>query len=157
MSAGAGSGTVPVTAPSGCAWTAASNASWLTIASGQSGSGNGSVAFNATANVGPSRTGTLTIAGKTFTVTQTSGCTFTLNPVSFNADKDGDTGSFTVTTAAGCTWTAASQNSWITVTSGASGTGNGTVQFSVARNGGGARNGSILVNTVAFAIHQQKH
>jgi hypothetical protein len=115
------------------------------------------VDFNATANTGPSRTGTLTIAGQTFTVTQASGCTFTLNPATFNANKDGESGSFTVTTAGGCTWTAVSQDPWITVTSGASGTGNGTVQFTVARNGHGARNGSILVNTVSFAIHQQKH
>jgi hypothetical protein len=65
-----GTGTVTVTTGSGCTWTAASNAPWLTITSGASGAGNGSVGFSAAANIAGSRTGTLTIAGQTFTVTQ---------------------------------------------------------------------------------------
>lgn len=76
--AAGGSGTVAVTAGGGCAWTAASNASWITITSGSSGSGNGSVAYTVAANAGTSsRSGTLTVAGSTFTVTQagTSGGT----------------------------------------------------------------------------------
>jgi hypothetical protein len=61
---------VNVTAGTGCAWTASSNAPWLTITSGATGTGNGPVGFSAAANAGGSRTGTLTIAGQTFTVTQ---------------------------------------------------------------------------------------
>jgi len=54
-----------------CTWTASSNAAWLTITSGSSGSGNGSVGYSIAANAGASqRSGTLTIAGQTFTVTQ---------------------------------------------------------------------------------------
>ena len=34
---------VSVTAGDGCAWTAASNASWVSIAEGRAGSGNGTV------------------------------------------------------------------------------------------------------------------
>jgi uncharacterized protein (TIGR03437 family) len=69
--AGSGSVAVAVTAGSGCTWTASSNAAWLTIPSGASGSGNGTVNYAVTANSSSSpRTGTLTIAGKTFTVTQ---------------------------------------------------------------------------------------
>jgi len=66
-----GSGSVNVTAGSGCFWTASSNAGWITITSGSRGNGNGavnySVASNPTMN---SRTGTMMIAGQTFTVTQ---------------------------------------------------------------------------------------
>jgi hypothetical protein len=40
----------------------------------------------------------------------------------------------TVTTQAGCFWTAVSNDSWITVTSGATGTGSGTVQINVGVN-----------------------
>ena len=66
-----GSGTVTVTAGAGCSWTAASNASFITITAGASGSGNGSVSYSYTANTATtSRTGTLTIAGKTFTLSQ---------------------------------------------------------------------------------------
>ena len=71
IDSGTNSGTVPIFGTAGCAWTAASNAPWLTIASGSSGSANGSVSFSAAANSSVnSRTGTLTIAGQTFTVTQ---------------------------------------------------------------------------------------
>jgi Zn-dependent metalloprotease len=69
--AAGGSGTVTVTAGAGCNWTAVSNAGFIAITSGASGSGSGSVTYNVGANTGTtSRTGTLTIAGQTFTVTQ---------------------------------------------------------------------------------------
>jgi hypothetical protein len=60
-----------VTTQSGCTWTASGNANWITITSGSTGSGHGSVHFTAAANsTGNNRTGTLTIAGQTFTLTQ---------------------------------------------------------------------------------------
>jgi hypothetical protein len=69
--AGGGTGSVTVTATAGCAWTAVSNATFITITSGSSGTGNGTVNYSVAANTGStSRTGTLTIAGLTFTVTQ---------------------------------------------------------------------------------------
>jgi hypothetical protein len=69
--AGGGPQTIGVTASSGCAWTAVSNAAWLTITAGSSGTGNGTVSFSVAANpsVGP-RTGTITIVGHVFTVNQ---------------------------------------------------------------------------------------
>jgi len=69
-----GTGSVAVTAPAGCNWSAVSNApTWLTITSGSSGSGNGTVVYSVGPYGGPpkKRTGTLTIAGQTFTVNQT--------------------------------------------------------------------------------------
>ncbi|HUF17537.1 MAG TPA: BACON domain-containing carbohydrate-binding protein, partial [Thermoanaerobaculia bacterium] len=69
-------GSVTVTgSPSGCAgnWTASSGASWLTITSGGGGSGAGPSTVNylvAPNGTGSQRTGTLTIAGNPFTVTQ---------------------------------------------------------------------------------------
>ncbi len=63
-------GTIALTASSpACSWTASSNASWLTITSASSGSGSATV--NYSVQLAPtSRTGTLTIAGQTFTVNQ---------------------------------------------------------------------------------------
>ncbi|MDM7987856.1 MAG: C1 family peptidase [Smithella sp.] len=62
-----GSGVVTVTANAGCSWNAVSNASWITIPSVESGS----VGYNVAPNTKkPARTGTMSIAGKTFTVTQ---------------------------------------------------------------------------------------
>jgi hypothetical protein len=69
--AGGGTGSVSVTAGAGCAWTASSNSSFITITAGSSGSGSGTVSYSVAANTATtSRTGTLTIAGQTFTVTQ---------------------------------------------------------------------------------------
>ena len=69
--AGGGSGSVTVTAGTGCAWTAVSNSGFITITSGSSGSGNGTVNYSVAANGSTSsRSGTMTIAGLTFTVNQ---------------------------------------------------------------------------------------
>jgi hypothetical protein len=69
FNASGGAGSVGVR---GCgAWTAVSNATWITITSPTSGAGNGTVTYSVTAN--PTyymRSGALTIAGKTFNVTQ---------------------------------------------------------------------------------------
>ncbi|MGH9768188.1 MAG: kelch repeat-containing protein, partial [Blastocatellia bacterium] len=65
-----GTGSVAVTTAGGCAWTATSNAPWITINSGAPGSGDGAVNYSVTANAGPRRTGTMVIAGQTFTVMQ---------------------------------------------------------------------------------------
>ena len=62
---------VTVTAAAGCAWTASSNASWLTVTSGASGSGDGSASFKVDAHIGTtSRSALLTIAGQVVTITQ---------------------------------------------------------------------------------------
>jgi hypothetical protein len=79
-----GNAMVQVTgSPSNCTgnWSSGSNASWITITGGGSGSGSGpsslsySVALNASSS---QRSGSMTIAGRTFTVTQsgapTTGC-----------------------------------------------------------------------------------
>lgn len=83
FTAAGGSGTVAVTGT--CTWTAASNDNWITITFGSSGSGNGTVAYSVAANTTTTqRTGTLTIAGLTFTVTQSGeiGVTVSPNPAS---------------------------------------------------------------------------
>jgi len=71
--AAGGSGTLTVTADTSCSWTAVSNASWITITSGSSGTGNGLVQYSVAPNIkkkSRTRTGTITVAGQRFTVTQ---------------------------------------------------------------------------------------
>src|SRR6185369_329753 len=88
-----GTSSVTVTAGAGCGWTAVSNDAWITITSGSSGSGNGSVGYSVAANVGGTRNGTITIAGQTFTVTQTGpGCSYNVTPSSQNFIAAGGTG-----------------------------------------------------------------
>ena len=67
-----GVGSVSVSAMPGCGWAAQSNADWITITAGSTGNGNGVVTYSVDAYSGKkSRTGTLTIAGQIFSVTQT--------------------------------------------------------------------------------------
>lgn len=74
---GAETGTFAITAPATCSWTATSNASWITITGGQSGTGPGTVSYAVAANSEPTMNGTPTVrtgsilAGfQTFTVNQ---------------------------------------------------------------------------------------
>jgi subtilisin family serine protease len=130
-----GTGSVSVSTISHCPWTASSNANWITITSGSSGTGNGSVVFSVAANNSPnSRTGTLTVAGFTVTVTQNDACVYTLSQSSDSFTAAGGPGSVNVNVLNGCSWTATSPVGWVTITSGASGSGNGTVNYSVAPN-----------------------
>ena len=81
-----GNGSVAVTAPSGCAWTAVSNASWITVTTGASGSGNGTVGYSAAPNTsGSPRSGTITIAGQTFTVSEVAAPTQLPQTINFGA------------------------------------------------------------------------
>ena len=67
-----GAGSITVGAPAACTWQAASNTSWISITSGTPGSGNGTVMFSVAKTPGANdyRTGTLTVAGQTITLTQ---------------------------------------------------------------------------------------
>jgi hypothetical protein len=160
IAAAGGNGTaIAVSAStSSCTWTAVSNASWITVTAGASGTGNGSAGYTAAANTGPARSGTLTVAGNTFTVNQaappTPTCTYTLSASSASLSALGGAGSVGITAPAGCAWTATTSASWITVTSGASGTGNGTVGFLLLPNLGAARSDSILIGGQTFTVNQ---
>ena len=134
LAAGGAGGSATVTSASGCAWTAASNAGWISVTSGATGSGNGTVNYAAAANTtASSRSGTLTIAGQTLTVTQAA-CSYTVSPTTQNIAAGGGSGTGAVSTTSGCPWTATSSAAWLSITGGASGSGNGTVNYSVGAN-----------------------
>jgi all-beta uncharacterized protein len=75
--AGGIAGSVAVNTASGCAWTATSGATFITITQGATGSGNGAVQFTVAPNIGAARTGTLTVAGTSITFTQAAGIVVT--------------------------------------------------------------------------------
>ena len=153
--AGTNGATVAVSTSAGCGWTAASNAGWITITSGASGSGNGQVAFNVAANTGGARSGTLTIGGRTLSIEQAADCSYSINPQSHSVSAAGGAGpSIAVSTAGGCNWTATSNAAWLTIASGASGTGNGSVGFNIATNSGGGRTGTLTVAGRTFTVSQ---
>ena len=154
--AAGGTGLVLITTASTCTWTAKSNVSWITITAGSSGAGGGAVSYTVAANTSSSsRTGTLTIAGQTHTVTQAGAlaCTYALNASGNSFSSAGGAAGVLVTTTAGCTWTAVSNNAWITISAGASGTGNGTVNYSVSANTSTSqRTGSMTIAGLTFTV-----
>jgi hypothetical protein len=142
--AGATQQTVNVVATNGCPWTATSNAAFLSVTSGTSGTGSGSVTYRVTANSGPTRSGTLTIAGQTFTVTETGTTSPTLNlsrsslnfGYSASVVTSQQTITITFTGGSSVAWTASSNQPNITVAPG-SGSGNGTFQVTAAAGASG--------------------
>jgi uncharacterized repeat protein (TIGR01451 family) len=159
VSATGGTGSIGFTGNgNSCGWTAVSNAQWITITSAASGSGNGAVNYSVTANPNSSlRSGTITIGAQTFTITQTGiGCSFTLASPSISVAAAGTNGSVNFTASAGdCGWTVGSSVPWITITSGGSGTGNSTVNYSVAANlGSTLRTGTITIGGQTFTVNQ---
>lgn len=82
-------GSFDVATQGGCAWTAvSSNVQWISITP-ETGNGNGTVNYCISANGGQQRTGTITVAGQTFNITQAA-----LSPTATTkrvaADFDGD-------------------------------------------------------------------
>jgi hypothetical protein len=143
-------GKVTVTAANGCTWTAVSNAAWIAITSASSGSGTGDVNFRVDASGGAARSGTLTIAGRTHTVTQGPGCVYTIVPEERAVGAGATTFDVNVSTSAGCTWTASSQAGWITVRE-----RDGTrVEVTVAENTGAARTGTATIAGRTLTVSQ---
>jgi Viral BACON domain/Putative binding domain, N-terminal len=154
IAAAGGTGTIGVTAGSGCGWTATSNSSWLTVAPG-GGTGNGSVTYTAAANsIASGRTAIVTVGGQSVTISQAGlSCTYAVSPTSASLGSSGGTGTIGVTAGFGCGWTATSNRSWMTVTP-ASGTANGAVTYSVAANTTSTRTGTLTIGGRAVSVTQ---
>jgi hypothetical protein len=151
---GGGSGSITVTTDEGCEWNAASNVAWITIAGGTR-NGNGTAQFTVVPNNSPARSGTLNIAGRTFTVSQSSGCAYSINPASQAFGDGGGPGSVAVNTGAGCTWGSASSVPWVRITSGQSGAGAGSVAFTVDRTPTSLpRSATLNVAGQVFTVNQ---
>ncbi len=155
-----GDGTFDVTTNlTTCSWEATTQNSWITITSGQSGTGAGSVAFTVGVNTSSaSRVGLIQVADQTFSVIQAASvCEYTLSSQSETFTSDGGEGTFDITTnPETCIWAPTTQFPWITITSGQSGTGNGTITFAVAANTATAtRTGAIEVGGQTFTVVQE--
>src|SRR5882724_7234654 len=83
----------------------------------------------------------------TFTFTVPDCNAFQLTPAATAFGSSGGTSSVLVVDSGACSWTATSSQPWVTITGGASGTGNGTISYSVATNTTiDARSASIIVS-----------
>jgi len=145
FAAAGGPGTFAVNTAPGCAWTAASEASWITVTAGHAGSGPGAVSMSVAPNAGPQRASGVRIGGQRFTATQLSGCTYGISPTSWSWGPEGGLAWVHVTTTPDCPWTATSQADWMIVTSGRSGIGSGSVAFTVLPNLVADRAGTLTI------------
>jgi len=167
--------TVTVSTAAGCAWTAVSQSSWISVESGANGSGNGTVSLRVAPNTGAGRTGTVSIAGQPHTVSQSAAdgtpppnppgpeppsptppvCTFALSSKAVTVAPTGGSASVSVTVSDGCEWTASSADEWLTIDNGASGNGAGSVQFTAAPNpSSAARTGALTIAGQSVAVTQ---
>ena len=124
----------------------------LNLASLDVGTYKGLLAVNA-----PGAVNLLDSVPVSLTIARAPGCTFTVNPPGRSAPIAGETGKFfSVGTAAACHWTATASDPWITINTGANGTGPGSVYYSVAPNPGSTdRTGTISINgVVSYTISQ---
>ncbi len=94
FSAAGGTGTVNVITGTDCAWSSLSNVPWITTFTNGNGMGNGTVTFSVAANTGSNRSGTITIAGQTFTVNQTGASTSRRTGFDFDGDGKADVSVF---------------------------------------------------------------
>jgi len=145
-----GSGSIGISSGSGCFTDEFVDAPW--ISQGTTAEVTTSAPYTVGANTGPPRSAGISIGGEVFTVNQAaaSSCWFTLSSNSTPIATTGGTGSVAVTASQpSCAWTASSDSGFATITSGSPGTGNGTVQYSVAANTSNGRTANITVGNNA--------
>jgi hypothetical protein len=84
-------------------------------------------------------------------------CAFSVVQPTTTFGPEGGTGSATVTVTAGtgCNWTATSSATFITFTSGATGTGSGAANFTVAANTGAERTSTLTIAGTSVTITQR--
>ena len=136
---------------------------WLSVVQGASGGNGGTLVVSCLANAGTARTGTIIVTGsgalgspRYLQIVQAE------PPIAVTPAKRIHSGMTaieqTISVVAGVPWTATADAAWIAITSGQSGTGNGTVTYEVISNGGTPRAGTITISgggvSRTFAVYQ---
>lgn len=96
-------------------------------------------------------------SGGPFITFPNSTCNYSISPTNITSNSLGGNGSIFVSTTAGCAWTAISNNtSWLNVTSGGSGSGNGLVNYSFDSNPNNTlRTGTLTIAGLTFTVNQE--
>lgn len=148
------SGVISITTQAGVSWSAVSNAEWISVTPA-SGMSNGSVAYTVDPYAGVvSRTGSMTIAGKTFSITQT-GADVNLEPKSTEKAYSSDIIQVQVAALGTTLWSVTSQSSWISIVDDGNGFGDSTVTLAISTNPSFAtRTGIVNIGTANLTIKQ---
>ena len=140
-------------------WSIVNSVDWITVSGATSRVGPGTVTLSAAANetIYP-RSGTLTIAGKTFSVSQKA------RGVEVEYDNklfatDGGSSSVSIHPDGNVSWTAVASDSWIVIFQNDSGTGDAEILYIVAPyvGTGTARTGTITVGDQVIYITQRAY
>ncbi len=153
-----GSGNFNVVQPNGCSWSASTSDSFISILTGTSGGGNGTIGFSVAANQGAARTGTIDVTNgvvtRSFQVQQASGCPLSLSSSIVNFSAAGGAANVSISAGGGCTWQGSTIANWIQITS-PSQTGDGTLVFTVQPNTSrSARSATIGIGDLVVTVNQ---
>jgi hypothetical protein len=159
--------TVQLETLEGCAWRASTTASWIRVGI-EERTGSGSLTITVLANDdGDPRRGVVSAGDQSFTIAQGGRglgdpgsaapvtCTPSLEPAALDVPAAAQTHSVDLEIGPGCPWTATSNDSWVSLTSPQSGSGEARIQFSTAANTGTvARTGSLTVAAQRVTVRQ---
>jgi len=154
-------GTATFQVSANCAWQATASATWIAL-----NANNGNTGVPVSYSVAPNtcvaaRSGTITLQTSvvpppTLAVSQDgSPANMSLSASSAVVGSAASDGRITITTGDPCAWTATSDASWLQITYGVSGTGNGGVSYHLLENTAAARVGSIHVGALTYTVTQQ--
>ena len=140
---------------SNASWTATSDQNWLTITTDATGDATLSITANTTNPTIYSRAATVTVkatgaADKTITVTQAAGdATLSISETTASVSETANSMAW-INISSNTSWTATSNQSWLTVTQGA--TGNGSLTFTAAENSAiTARSATVTVKATGIS------
>ncbi len=149
-----------------CEWAGTSSVEWVTVTSPlEIATGTGVLEFTVSDNAGetnvenPARSFTLISDEFDYTINQ-DGCSYSLEQSTINVTADEDDNVPVNVLAPGsdpgaCSWTATSQDSWIIIADGASGSGGGTVTLAVLDNPSvEGRTGTVLIGDEILTVNQ---
>lgn len=149
-----GNDTISVTVDAGVSWTAVANNEWISV-SPASGMSVGTVNYIVDEYSGVvSRVGSISIGGKTFTITQT-GVDVSISPESIAKGENADIIAVTINALSTTQWTVTPNASWISVIDKATGYGDYVVTLAINANPSfERRTGSVSIGTATFTIVQ---
>ena len=149
-----GNGTISVTVDAGVSWSAVANNDWISV-SPASGMSVGTVNYTVAEYPGVvSRVGSITIGGKTFTITQT-GVDVSISPESIVKGEDADIIAVTINALATTQWVVTPNDPWISVIDKATGYGDYVLTLAINANPSfERRTGTVSIGTATLTISQ---
>ncbi len=136
---------------SSCPWTVSSLPSWVSTGGG---TGSLNLQLGIATNTGPQRSATITVAGASVTITQNSGCAYSVTPFSAQISASGGSINFNVQTDPACMWSVSNLPAWLTLSGNSGTSGPGTLTLAAVSNQGNQRTVTITVAGVAEPVTQ---